>query len=89
MAQALRVRVDTVDAFQGKEDDVIVYSMVRASAGAKRFISDRRRLNVAFSRARQLLIIAGNCRTLRDSPQIRKVLDLIPPENVITARRKK
>lgn len=81
--KALRLRVDTVDAFQGKEDDVIVYSMVRASAGTKRFISDRRRLNVAFSRARQLLIIAGNRRTLRDSPQIRKVMDLIPPENIL------
>lgn len=53
------VTIDTVDAFQGKECDIVIFSMTRTS-GSFRFIEDRRRLNVALSRARDKIVIVGN-----------------------------
>ena len=56
-------RTGTVDKFQGMEMDVIVLSMVRNNrdkSGDIGFANDYRRLNVALSRARELLIIVGS-----------------------------
>ncbi|MDR2944659.1 MAG: hypothetical protein LBU81_06235 [Methanosarcinales archaeon] len=51
--------VKTVDDFQGDERDIIILSMVRTDSKA-RFLREYRRINVAMSRARRLLIIVGN-----------------------------
>lgn len=57
----LHIIVHTVDAFQGGECDIIIYDLVRSNPQKKLgFTADDRRLNVALSRARQLLIIVGN-----------------------------
>jgi superfamily I DNA and/or RNA helicase len=57
----LHISIHTVDAFQGGECDVIIYDLVRNNRQQKLgFTSDDRRLNVALSRTRQLLIIVGN-----------------------------
>ena len=62
------VAVNTVDAFQGQEKDVILFSAVRANAEMAKggsdknligFLSDVRRLNVAITRPRFVLIIIG------------------------------
>ncbi len=59
------ITVNTVDAFQGQERDVIVVSMVRANEqGQIGFLSDLRRMNVAITRARYQLIILGSRSTL-------------------------
>lgn len=59
------ITVNTVDAFQGQERDVVVISMVRANAsGTIGFLSDLRRMNVAMTRARTKLIIIGDAPTL-------------------------
>lgn len=55
----LKVNIDTIDGFQGKESNVVVFSLTRA-AGSFRFLADTRRLNVALSRARDRIIIVGN-----------------------------
>lgn len=53
--------VGTVDAFQGSEADVVLLSLVRNNArvggGGLGFLRDRRRMNVAISRAKHKLII--------------------------------
>ena len=57
-----RFIVSTVDDFQGDERDIIIVSMVRNPRGANfdlDFIKKFERINVAFSRARKLLIIVG------------------------------
>ncbi len=54
--------VKSVDDFQGDERDVIILSLVRTTES--RFISDFRRINVAMSRARRLLVIVGNAESL-------------------------
>ncbi|MEM2298714.1 MAG: AAA domain-containing protein [Thermofilaceae archaeon] len=52
--------VSTVDAFQGREKDVIIFSAVATAPQSIRFVEDERRLNVAFSRARKKLIVIAN-----------------------------
>lgn len=59
----LHCRTGSVDKFQGMEMDVIILSFVRNHAdkgGDIGFAKDYRRLNVALSRARELLIIVGS-----------------------------
>lgn len=60
-----KISVNTVDAFQGQERDVIILSLVRANEdGQIGFLSDLRRMNVAMTRARMKLIIIGSTETL-------------------------
>lgn len=60
-----QITVNTVDAFQGQERDIILVSLVRANeAGQIGFLSDLRRMNVAMTRARLKLIILGSPTTL-------------------------
>ncbi len=60
-----QITINTVDAFQGSERDVIILSLVRSNAGGEiGFLSDLRRTNVAITRARFKLIILGDADTL-------------------------
>jgi superfamily I DNA and/or RNA helicase len=57
---ALNVRVGTVDRFQGMERAVIIVSMVRNNSQRDIGFARRdERINVAFSRAQELLVIVG------------------------------
>ncbi|RKL65420.1 ATP-dependent helicase [Salipaludibacillus neizhouensis] len=59
----LTVRTGTVDRFQGMEMDVILLSMVRNHDNKQAdigFANDYRRLNVALSRAKELLVLIGS-----------------------------
>lgn len=76
----IEVEVDTVDAFQGRETDIVVYSIVRSnSIGDIGFLSDQRRLNVSLSRARDLLVIIGDseCVLKNGKNPFNKVYDYI------------
>lgn len=77
--QNKNIDVATLDSFQGKEYDIIIFSFTRSSdhnkvrtvEGKKKFnkvgfLDDARRLNVAFSRAKKKLILVGNENTLTD-----------------------
>ena len=57
----LDIDVATVDSFQGRECDVVIYSTVRSNdRWTIGFLKDYRRVNVALSRARDLLLIVGD-----------------------------
>jgi hypothetical protein len=67
-----KVKVDTVDAFQGAERDHIIYNIVpvpgaRDSKGARDFDSDPKRINVAITRARDSVTIVADLARLRKS----------------------
>lgn len=64
-----RVTVASVDAYQGREADVVVFSVVRCNPeGNLGFVSDKRRLNVAITRPRRGLIIVGSPIMLQRDP---------------------
>jgi superfamily I DNA and/or RNA helicase len=59
------VEVSTVDAFQGREKDVIIFSVT--STESFRFVSDENRLNVALTRPKYKLIVVGNAMRIKDA----------------------
>ncbi|HOV91203.1 MAG TPA: AAA domain-containing protein [Syntrophorhabdaceae bacterium] len=59
ITKGLHIKCDTVDNFQGQEADIVVYSCVRTE-GNLSFLIDRKRLNVALSRAKENLYIVGH-----------------------------
>jgi ATP-dependent RNA/DNA helicase IGHMBP2 len=63
------VTINTVDAFQGQERDVIAISFVRSNDKSEvGFLGDIRRTNVAMTRARKKLIMIGDSATLGSHP---------------------
>lgn len=63
------LEVDTVDAFQGREKDVIILSLVRSNTEQTLgFLEDLRRLNVAITRPRRHLFVVGDSATLSGHP---------------------
>ncbi|MEA5617609.1 AAA domain-containing protein [Cronbergia sp. UHCC 0137] len=61
---SLQIRTGTVDRFQGMERPVVIVSMVRNNhQGDVGFAKKPERVNVAFSRAQELLVIVG-CHSL-------------------------
>jgi len=59
------ISINTVDAFQGQERDVIAISFVRSNEKSEvGFLADIRRTNVAMTRARKKLVMVGDSATL-------------------------
>ncbi|SBT86861.1 erythrocyte membrane-associated antigen, putative [Plasmodium malariae] len=62
---AHRIEIDSIDGFQGKEKDLILFSAVRSNANNELgFLRDARRLNVMLTRAKRGVILFGDQYTL-------------------------
>ncbi|MGE3268232.1 MAG: AAA domain-containing protein, partial [Chloroflexota bacterium] len=62
------LEIDTVDAFEGREKDIIIVSLVRSNRRRDiGFLRLMQRINVALSRAKTMLIVVGDTSTLRGS----------------------
>ena len=57
--------IDTVDAFQGKETDIVLVNTVVTDLSQGNFLNDFRRINVSMSRSRDKLILFGNSIVLK------------------------
>ncbi|MEY3052523.1 MAG: hypothetical protein RLY31_2308 [Bacteroidota bacterium] len=72
----VKLDINTIDAFQGQERDVIYLSLVRSNPkGDIGFLADYRRMNVAMTRARKLLVLVGDSATIGHDPFYRELLD--------------
>ena len=61
------IEINTVDAYQGREKDIIIMNCVR-SEGDLGFLRDYRRMNVAITRPRHFLFVIGNSGALEADP---------------------
>ena len=91
ISQDLRSRImtGTVDSYQGKENLIVIYSLVKNNKGKGNFIdqgflSRPNRMNVALSRARDKLIIVGSIK--RWDPETR--LGQVSAQVEVAARAK-
>lgn len=75
---AIHLTVATVDAFQGREAEVVIYSVTRANrSGRLGFVRERPRINVALSRARELLVIVGHQESVRKARGENSIAEVI------------
>lgn len=76
------VRIDTVDSYQGKENEIVILSLVRSNPwGSAGHSGIPNRCNVAVSRAKERLIVVGDAemwaqRVAEDTP-MRRVIEFM------------
>jgi len=78
---SLEVSCNSVDAFQGRQADICIYSVVRSNRDKELgFLREPPRLNVALSRGKSALVIIGDnyfCRHIRGRNPFRDVIKFI------------
>lgn len=75
---ASAVELHTADKFQGRDKEVVIVSCVRSNEAGMvgDLLKDRRRVNVALTRARSKLIILGSEKTLSSNELLRDMVGL-------------
>ncbi len=75
--------INSVDAFQGQERDVIMMSLVRSNdRGEIGFLSNKRRMNVAMTRAKHLMMMIGDSGTLSANPFFDELIQNMQDRNL-------
>lgn len=78
------IEIASVDAFQGREKDIIIMSCVRSNEHQGiGFLNDPRRLNVALTRAKYGIIIVGNPKVLSKQPLWNHLLAFYKEQKVL------
>eukprot|EP00828_Plagiopyla_frontata_P048786 TRINITY_DN9492_c0_g1_i1.p2 TRINITY_DN9492_c0_g1~~TRINITY_DN9492_c0_g1_i1.p2 ORF type:complete len:109 (-),score=20.01 TRINITY_DN9492_c0_g1_i1:33-359(-) len=76
-----KLEIETVDAFQGKEQDIVIVDLVRTEKVG--FLSNHRRMNVALSRAKYVNIMVGNSQNLMSNPKWKQIINYLQKKNFI------
>ncbi|XP_061197074.1 DNA replication ATP-dependent helicase/nuclease DNA2-like [Saccostrea echinata] len=86
------VEVNTVDQYQGRDKDIIIISLTRsfssptdAETKSGELLKDIRRLNVALTRAKKMLILVGHVNSLKSYPPLESVIKLLQDKDCILA----
>lgn len=76
-----KIELCTVDRFQGHEADVVLLSFVKKHPTV--FLGSPNRLNVAVTRARYQLVLAGNRQALNNDRylELKQLIDSVPHHN--------
>lgn len=73
-----KMRVSTIDSFQGQEKSIILLSLVRSNdQGIIGFLKDYRRMNVAITRAKEKLYVVGDSATIGQDPFFNQFLSYV------------
>jgi len=75
------IYINVVDAFQGREADMVVFSVTRSEVKGLGFLREMERINVALSRGKEMLAIVGDhvyCQTVPGAVNpLKEVIDYI------------
>ena len=72
------LEIGSVDGFQGREKEAIIFSFVRSNdSGELGFLSETRRTNVALTRARRHLCVIGDSGTLERHPFYKQLIEYL------------
>nr|GMD46410.1 DNA-binding protein SMUBP-2 isoform X1 [Ipomoea batatas] len=70
------MEISTVDGFQGREKEAIIISMVRSNSKQEvGFLSDRRRMNVAVTRARRQCCLVCDTETVSSDKFLKRLIE--------------
>lgn len=77
------MELHTADKFQGRDKEVVLVSCVRSNDNGivGDLLKDRRRVNVALTRARSKLVILGSEKTLSGNDLLRDIVGLCREKN--------
>jgi senataxin len=100
LGSELVIEVNSIDGFQGREKDVVLFSCVRSNGSSGGgggggnhksigFVADERRMNVAITRAKKALLIVGDRHTLRRDKLWEGLLDSLRERGLVRDTGKK
>lgn len=79
-----RVDVNTVDAFQGHEREVVIFCLVRDNTeGSIGFLREIRRLNVAITRAKRQFVLIGSSRMMKGNKHLKSLYENLQSDKVV------
>ncbi|KXJ71308.1 hypothetical protein RP20_CCG020869 [Aedes albopictus] len=99
ISKNLDIEINTVDQYQGKDKDIIIYSCTKSTnpnnadsntntPSEYEVLEDHRRLTVAITRAKKKLILVGDTQCLEKYTPFRNLFKCIPSAGKITLRDK-
>ena len=86
----LEIEINTIDAFQGREKQIMIMNFVRNNdLGEVGFVAADSRMNVAFSRAQELLFVIGNGSYIQENKiklrKLRAIFQFLKNKNAVIA----